>query len=230
MLAPRAKPAPSDASNQQLSHPSLAARSSWWVSSGVNLAVDALNYLGTTPSSVQNYTTQLLGVIAARYAPLSRKSGTSASSRESADQKTEGGGDAESREQKAAEDSNSSQSAGDTDLTNMLVIAKRIDELEDMLAETTALKDRLIASNERHANTIDSMSADRYASGQPLPACVATDMPLFCSAPLASEPSSKTRCQLPTATANDLQLSFARQQRGRVTRKKCCLVFSSQWR
>lgn len=44
----------------------------------------------------------------------------------------------------------------------MLVIAKRIDELEDMLAETTAQKDRLIASNERHVNTIDAMGTDRY--------------------------------------------------------------------
>lgn len=166
VLAPRAAPAPADASNQQLAHPSLAARSSWWVSSGVNMAVDALNYLGTTPSSVQNYTTQLLGVIAARYAPLARKSGApaaaSASDRESADQKTEGAGDAESRGQKSVDGGSSSQSAGDADLTNMLVIAKRIDELEDMLAETTAQKDRLIASNERYTNTIDSMSADRY--------------------------------------------------------------------
>lgn len=66
-------------------------------------------------------------------------------------------------EKKSAEAS-TPQSAGETDLANMLVIAKRIDELEDMLAETTAQKDRLVASNERHTNTIDSMSTDRYDS------------------------------------------------------------------
>lgn len=72
VLAPRSAQQV-DESKQEVSTTTHPGGGSSWVSSGMHMAVDALSYLGTTPSSVHNYTTQLLGVIASRYSPAKVK-------------------------------------------------------------------------------------------------------------------------------------------------------------